>query len=156
MAISKQAVRTYTGDYATIFAAVSTAVQAEGMRILVADAARGVVDASVPLSWASWGENVHISVGVDQAGGVVVSMSSGLKAAIVDWGRNRRNIERVFERIDAVLATPVPGPPAAGAPPAGAWHPDPHARHQFRFWDGARWTDQVSDDGRVCTDPAGA
>ncbi len=33
---------------------------------------------------------------------------------------------------------------AAGAAPAG-WHPDPTGRHGARYWDGSRWTDQVSD-----------
>ena len=40
--------------------------------------------------------------------------------------------------------------------PAAAWHPDPHGRHQMRWWDGSQWTDQVSDDGTVSTDPEGA
>ena len=52
------------------------------------------------------------------------------------------------------VAGPVPpiatsGPavagPAAGAAPHVA--PDPTGRHQRRYWDGASWTDYVSDDG---------
>ncbi|PKQ19840.1 MAG: hypothetical protein CVT66_08245 [Actinobacteria bacterium HGW-Actinobacteria-6] len=30
--------------------------------------------------------------------------------------------------------------------PAG-WHPDPHGRHELRFWDGSQWTSNVSDAG---------
>ena len=26
---------------------------------------------------------------------------------------------------------------------AGEWHPDPTGRHQYRWWDGQEWTDQV-------------
>jgi hypothetical protein len=37
-----------------------------------------------------------------------------------------------------------------------AWHPDPTQRHQLRYWDGAAWTDQVSDSGIASTDPIGA
>jgi hypothetical protein len=37
-----------------------------------------------------------------------------------------------------------------------AWHPDPTQRHQMRYWDGAMWTDQVSDSGVTSTDPIGA
>jgi hypothetical protein len=37
-----------------------------------------------------------------------------------------------------------------------AWHPDPTQRHQMRYWDGATWTDQVSDNGVTTTDPIGA
>jgi hypothetical protein len=41
--------------------------------------------------------------------------------------------------------------------PAGAgWSPDPSGRHQLRYWDGATWTDHVSDGGVAGTDPIGA
>lgn len=33
------------------------------------------------------------------------------------------------------------------------WQPDPTGRHQHRYWDGTSWTDQVSDDGVVGSDP---
>lgn len=41
-----------------------------------------------------------------------------------------------------------------GAGGAG-WQPDPHGRHEYRYWDGTAWTDQVSDGGVVSTDPPG-
>ena len=36
--------------------------------------------------------------------------------------------------------------------PAG-WHPDPQCRHEIRYWDGAKWTDHVSDAGVTAKDP---
>lgn len=33
------------------------------------------------------------------------------------------------------------------------WAADPTGRHQYRYWDGNDWTDQVSDNGVVATDP---
>ena len=42
--------------------------------------------------------------------------------------------------------------PAAGAA-AGAWHPDPAGRHELRYFDGASWTEHVSDQGVASTDP---
>jgi Protein of unknown function (DUF2510) len=39
--------------------------------------------------------------------------------------------------------------------PAPGWHPDPTSRHQYRYWDGARWTDDVADGGVASTDPLG-
>lgn len=36
--------------------------------------------------------------------------------------------------------------------PAG-WHPDPQGRHELRYWDGAKWTDHVSDAGVTAKDP---
>ncbi|BBZ08608.1 tellurium resistance protein [Mycolicibacterium doricum] len=39
----------------------------------------------------------------------------------------------------------------------GQWLPDPDGRHQFRWWDGQGWTDQVSSHGQVMRAPlAGA
>ncbi len=40
-----------------------------------------------------------------------------------------------------------------GAAPSG-WHPDPFGRHEYRWWDGSRWTEQVASHGQQGTDPA--
>jgi hypothetical protein len=38
--------------------------------------------------------------------------------------------------------------------PAG-WYADPTNRHEYRYWDGAAWTADVSDSGEAATDPLG-
>jgi hypothetical protein len=49
-------------------------------------------------------------------------------------------------------STPKPtGTPPTMPPPK--WGPDPSGRHQFRYWDGATWTEYVSDNGTQSTDP---
>lgn len=35
------------------------------------------------------------------------------------------------------------------------WNPDPSGRHEYRYWDGSSWTDDVSDHGVTSTDPIG-
>jgi hypothetical protein len=40
---------------------------------------------------------------------------------------------------------------APGVAPA-AWSPDPSGRHELRYWDGAKWTDHVSDHGATSQD----
>ena len=100
--------------------------------------------------------------------GVVVIMGVGFVTAEMLRGGNQGGSTATVE--------PAPAPatetePEAAAPatsadpadttdaddaPAGAWHPDPHGRHQMRWWDGSQWTDQVSDDGTVSTDSDGA
>ncbi|MPY96020.1 MAG: DUF2510 domain-containing protein [Acidimicrobiia bacterium] len=40
-----------------------------------------------------------------------------------------------------------------GALARPGWYPDPFERHQARFWDGERWTEQVADRARVSVDP---
>ncbi len=40
-------------------------------------------------------------------------------------------------------------------PPVAGWQPDPSGRHDYRYWDGAAWTDDVSDNGQTSVDPMG-
>lgn len=42
---------------------------------------------------------------------------------------------------------------AAAAPADGRWAPDPHGRHELRWWDGSAWTAHVSDAGVAAVDP---
>jgi Protein of unknown function (DUF2510) len=55
---------------------------------------------------------------------------------------------------------PAPAPAAAptmtpaAAPGSPGWASDPYGRHQWRYWDGTRWTDQVADGSTQSTDPA--
>jgi putative membrane protein len=45
------------------------------------------------------------------------------------------------------------GGPAAGlAIPAG-WYEDPSGQHQYRYWDGNKWTENVGDHGATALDP---
>src|SRR6266545_1664744 len=37
--------------------------------------------------------------------------------------------------------------------PMPGWHPDPTARHDYRYWDGWEWTDDVADGGVTAYDP---
>jgi hypothetical protein len=47
-----------------------------------------------------------------------------------------------------VAAAPAPTPTV----PSG-WKADPTGRHQFRYWDGFKWTENVADSGVQSTDP---
>jgi len=40
-------------------------------------------------------------------------------------------------------------------PNNGNWQPDPEGRYEYRWWDGQRWTDQVSHQGQVGRAPMG-
>ena len=37
--------------------------------------------------------------------------------------------------------------------PTPGWNPDPAGRHEYRYWDGARFTDDVADGGATAVDP---
>lgn len=36
---------------------------------------------------------------------------------------------------------------------AAAWQPDPTGNHEYRWWDGQRWTEHVADAGQASVDP---
>lgn len=44
----------------------------------------------------------------------------------------------------------------AGADAAPGWYPDSFGGHEYRYWDGSRWTNQVSDQGVVAEAPLAA
>jgi hypothetical protein len=52
-----------------------------------------------------------------------------------------------------VVAAPAPAPKPTV--PSG-WKADPTGRHQFRYWDGFKWTENVADSGVQSTDPVTA
>ena len=49
------------------------------------------------------------------------------------------------------VSGPSGAPSAAALPPPG-WFADPLSRFQYRYWDGQRWTEQVSQNGVVYSD----
>lgn len=53
------------------------------------------------------------------------------------------------------ITAEVAGTQASAAASPAAWHPDPHQRHELRYWDGTRWTEHVSSNGATSTDPMG-
>jgi hypothetical protein len=57
--------------------------------------------------------------------------------------------------VPPTIGTATTSSPYPGSFPAG-WHPDPMIRHQQRYWDGARWTEHVADDGVPSIDPVRA
>jgi hypothetical protein len=42
---------------------------------------------------------------------------------------------------------------AVTVPTEAGWLPDPSGGHEYRYWDGVAWTDNVSDGGTTSTDP---
>jgi hypothetical protein len=51
---------------------------------------------------------------------------------------------------EAVSTSPAPPPPPPTPP---SWAADPVGRFELRYWDGARWTEHVSDHGVQRADP---
>jgi hypothetical protein len=76
-------------------------------------------------------------------------LPAGLAIGIVTAVRRRR--------ARRAQLTPQEGWPLtfARAAAVAGWYPDPAGRHEHRFWDGARWTDNVVDHGVRGVDPLG-
>lgn len=66
-----------------------------GGRISVRDQAAGRLEATIPISFKSWGEKVQVEVlGVDGDVLVQVESASRLRTTLIDWGKNADNIAR--------------------------------------------------------------
>jgi len=142
MGISREGFRVYPGDLPAVFAGVHQGLQDAGVTVLTADEATGTITATWRRS--AWGRDFTVRVWQDDPGLVRVKVRSDSRFGIVDWGQNQSSLRRLFFAIDHAVTDPH-------SPPD--WHPDPVGRHEQRYWDGAAWTDQVSDAGDVTTDP---
>jgi hypothetical protein len=140
VAMSKSETRVVPGTYDNVFRAVCDAARAEAMTLKSAEPGTGLIRLSSLASMATWGENLDVNLR-PAASGVEVTIHSSLKFGLVDWGRNRENIEKLFRRVAGLLTAT-----------SGAWLPDPSTRHELRWWDGSRWTENVSDSGRPGVD----
>ena len=156
MARATEETRAFQGSYDAVFNAVCWAAQANGWTVVRADPSAGWVYVSAGMSALSWGEDAEIGVAPAGSGAVTVAVRFKLKFGLVDWGKTKKNVDRLFGSVDQVLASQRGGGPAGPTPaasPAPGWYPDPYQRHQNRYWDGAVWTEHVADDTTTGVDP---
>lgn len=60
----------------------------------------GVLRGSAPLSWLGWGEVVTATIGHGPRGALVrLHSESSLPTTLLDWGKNRRNVEGVLAHL---------------------------------------------------------
>ena len=107
----------------------------------------GIVDAvgKPEWAWAKAGENRNLWIAL-QAIGAAIGLF-GVVAAAIYYVNIRPKVIAAIEG-----GEPAPTVTAAATAPA-SWLPDPRGRHEFRYWDGTKWTDHVSDNGVPSTDP---
>ena len=95
MAASTSETRLVPGNYDGVFHAVCQAAASCGMTVTLADPAAGVIQMSKSMGLATWGENLAAHLRPLPTG-VEVTLSSALKFGLVDWGKNRQNVESLF------------------------------------------------------------
>ena len=61
----------------------------------------GAVVARTKISFLSWGDDIRVKVTSEesQSAAVVISSQSVIKTTIIDWGVNRRNVERLHAEL---------------------------------------------------------
>ena len=64
------------------------------------------LDVSVGISWKSWGETIHISVIQSSTCDSILSIKSKSHMALVDWGKNKENINNILAALQMELANP--------------------------------------------------
>lgn len=89
------------------------------------------------------------SPGADLMTGVSAVPAMGGTGGMVPVGRGAQSAAGGAPADFAAAAPVVSAIPAVPA----AWYPDPAARHELRWWDGAQWTAHVADGGAQSQDP---
>ena len=89
---------------AEVFAALVEALPECKMKVKSTDAATGHIEATTGMSLASWGEKIQIDLTEIAPGTTKATISSGNKAQLVSWGKNKKNLEKIVERTNAHLA----------------------------------------------------
>ena len=69
-----------------------------GATVTKEDAATGTIEARIPMSLTSWGENLAIQItGVDDDALVSVTSSSNWSTTLFDFGKNQQNVTRLLD-----------------------------------------------------------
>jgi hypothetical protein len=84
------------------------------MKVKSADQDTGRIIAGKGMSMRSWGEEVIVEVWEVSPKKAGVRVSSRLKAQLVDWGANKKNVAAVIDAIAAELKTPAQPLPESG------------------------------------------
>jgi hypothetical protein len=82
-------------------------------------------------------------------GGSLGGGAAGTAAATAT--RTYRPVQRTSIPVPTPAAAPAPAATATPTVPPG-WKADPTGRHQFRYWAGTQWTENVADNGTQSTD----
>ncbi len=78
-------------------------------------------------------------------GGGGTATATATAAAPVALARTYRPKQRTSLPVPAGVSAPTPSVPPG-------WKADPTGRHQFRYWAGSQWTENVADDGEQSMD----
>ena len=100
MPANHQDTRTFSGSRAEIVRACESAVTQAGLRTTASNPETGQIEARSKMGMRSWGE--IITINVDAEGAVHIdSRCRGVQ--MVDYGKNRANIEKIFSALELLI-----------------------------------------------------
>ena len=110
-AVDKQGMIEYPFSYQTVFRATTQSLPLiKGMTMGHADEMNGYILVSVGISWASWGENIRIDfvkLGPTRTQ-MIVKSSASVSTTLVDYGKNKKNVNRIISAVSTTLANYPP------------------------------------------------
>jgi hypothetical protein len=95
----------FQGSRAQVFEAMVAALGESKMKVKSSDAASGRIEAVTGVSFQSWGEKIHIELEESAPGTTKATISSGNRAQLVSWGKNKKNLDKIVERTNARLGS---------------------------------------------------
>jgi hypothetical protein len=101
---SYEASMRFPGSREQISQACQQAMRQSGFRVRRSDLAGGWVEARTRISIRSWSENV--SIYLDDENQVHVSSECSWPTTVIDWGKNRWNVRRIFTNLTSILGDP--------------------------------------------------
>jgi hypothetical protein len=111
MGYSKDGIGVYPRGWQEVFqAAVNVLPTVKKMTLKNVDPASGRIIISSGISLASWGEEILVQVWEPAPGQAAVRVSSQVKAQLVDWGKNRKNVAAVFDALSRALGVEPQAP----------------------------------------------
>ena len=96
--VRKQAQREFPLSAAEAYRRCSQAMVVLGARIVRDDPVAGRIDAKIGMSFTSWGENLMAQItGDEHRAEIQVTSSSSLPTTLFDFGKNKKNVNRVLD-----------------------------------------------------------
>lgn len=111
MTVSYRYSMRFAGTREQVNQACLEAVRQSGFKIRESDLAAGQISGKARVNFRSWGENIHVCI--DTENRVDITSKSRFPLTLVDWGKNRWNVERIFARLESLLGGDL-------QPPAGS------------------------------------
>jgi hypothetical protein len=91
----------FPGTREQISQACLEAVRLSGYKVRESDLAAGQIRARAGVTARSWGENIYVCIDAEDR--VDITSKSRFPLTLVDWGKNRSNVERIFTRLESLL-----------------------------------------------------